>query len=278
MIITIGPSRSFGARAWDHFITHVGSGYLHVSLCSAKPVTLETAINLASELELIRGLENMDVGSVDVTGTYVATAPICRETRRSVPNAPFHWYPLGPQRRLKEALAISQPRQVGLVVWLYYVLVDTGATQSIIPKQIWLSITKEVSPLQEYVGDARAANGGAMQILGGWQAVCQFDSLAVVADFLVSDIPSKEILLDFDFLSRCGAVVDLGEKTCRIMGKTFPLIDLSPTLQPQTVIVLSDTIARSEAIISGMVESAEGTTQRGCWNHPQHCLSIVIYW
>ncbi|XP_029914978.1 uncharacterized protein LOC115364535 [Myripristis murdjan] len=44
--------------ARDHFITHVGSGDLRISLRSAKPATLEAAINLASELELIRGLEN----------------------------------------------------------------------------------------------------------------------------------------------------------------------------------------------------------------------------
>ena len=43
--------------AKDHFITHVGSGDLRISLRSAKPVTLEDAINLAAELELIRGLE-----------------------------------------------------------------------------------------------------------------------------------------------------------------------------------------------------------------------------
>uniref|UniRef100_A0A668AJ95 Peptidase A2 domain-containing protein n=1 Tax=Myripristis murdjan TaxID=586833 RepID=A0A668AJ95_9TELE len=104
-----------------------------------------------------------------------------------------------------------------------HVLVDTRASHSIIPKQVWLSITKGGSDLQEYIGDARAANGGAMQILGGWQTVCQFDSLALVADFLVSDIPSEEILLGFDFLSRYEAVVDLGEKTCQIMGKTLPL-------------------------------------------------------
>lgn len=146
-----------------------------------------------------------------------------------------------------------------------HVLVDTGATRSVIPKQIWLSITKGGSDLQKYVGDARAANGGAMEVLGGWQTVCQFDSLALVADFLVSDVPSEEILLGFDFLSRYGAVVDLGEKTCRIMGKTFPLVDLNPTSQPQTVVVQNDTVVppRSEAIISGMVQSAWGDYAEG---------------
>ena len=139
-----------------------------------------------------------------------------------------------------------------------HVLVDTGATRSIIPKQTWLSFTKGGSDLQEYAGDARAANGGAMQILGSWQAVCQFDSLALVTEFLVSDIPSEEILLGFDFLSRYGAVVDLGNKTCRIMGKTFSLVEPNPTSEPQTVVVHSDTVVppRSEAIISGMVRSA----------------------
>lgn len=43
--------------ARDHFIEHVGSGDLRVQLRSAKPSTLEEAVNLASELELIRSLE-----------------------------------------------------------------------------------------------------------------------------------------------------------------------------------------------------------------------------
>lgn len=44
--------------ACDHFVAHVGSGDLRVTLRSAKPSTLESAINLASELELIRSLEH----------------------------------------------------------------------------------------------------------------------------------------------------------------------------------------------------------------------------
>lgn len=43
--------------ARDHFKEHVGSGDLGVQLRSAKPSNLENAVNLASELELIRGLE-----------------------------------------------------------------------------------------------------------------------------------------------------------------------------------------------------------------------------
>lgn len=50
-----------------------------------------------------------------------------------------------------------------------------------------------------------------MHVLDCWQTVCQFDSLALVARFLVSDIPSEEILLGFDFLSQYVAVVDLGK-------------------------------------------------------------------
>lgn len=44
--------------AKDHFIANVGNGDLRVSLRSAKPTSLEDAINLAAELELIRGLES----------------------------------------------------------------------------------------------------------------------------------------------------------------------------------------------------------------------------
>lgn len=109
-----------------------------------------------------------------------------------------------------------------------HVLVDTGASRSVIPKQLWLSVTKGGCDLIDYDGRATAANGGGMQILGCWQTICQLDSLALVAEFLVSDIPSEEVLLGFDFLSKYGAVVDLGKKHCQIMGKQFPLVDLNP--------------------------------------------------
>uniref|UniRef100_A0A667X1Q3 Peptidase A2 domain-containing protein n=1 Tax=Myripristis murdjan TaxID=586833 RepID=A0A667X1Q3_9TELE len=123
-----------------------------------------------------------------------------------------------------------------------HVLVDTGASRSIIPKRLWLSATGGGCDLGDYLGNATAANGGEMHVLGCWQTVCQLDSLALVADFLVSDIPSEEILLGFDFLSKYGAVVDLGKKQCHIMGKQFHLVDLNPSLEPQPVVIQSDTM------------------------------------
>lgn len=40
--------------ACDHFMANVGSGELRIQLQSAKPLTLEDAINIATELEIIR--------------------------------------------------------------------------------------------------------------------------------------------------------------------------------------------------------------------------------
>ena len=146
-----------------------------------------------------------------------------------------------------------------------FVLVDTGASRSIIPKQLWLSVNKGGSDLVNYIGRATAANGGGMHILGSWQTVCQFDSLALVADFLVSDIPSNEVLLGFDFLAKYGAIVDLGNKECRIMGKLLPLVDLEPSIEPQIVVVHTDTLVppRSEAIVWGQVQSGWGDYAEG---------------
>ncbi|XP_039528765.1 uncharacterized protein LOC120479953 [Pimephales promelas] len=97
-----------------------------------------------------------------------------------------------------------------------------------------------------------------MGILGKWQTVCQFDTLALIVEFLVADVPSQDILLGFDFLSKYGAVVDFGKKECRIMGKMFPLIVSADMDKPQTVFVLEDTLIppRSEAIIAGKVENS----------------------
>lgn len=45
-------------------------------------------------------------------------------------------------------------------------LVDSGATLSVIPKEVWLTITKGGSELAGHQGDVSAANGGGMGILG----------------------------------------------------------------------------------------------------------------
>lgn len=42
-----------------------GAGELRIQLCSAKPVMLEAAITLVSELELIRDLEHSQMGAAD---------------------------------------------------------------------------------------------------------------------------------------------------------------------------------------------------------------------
>nr|XP_054588906.1 retroviral-like aspartic protease 1 [Nothobranchius furzeri] len=122
------------------------------------------------------------------------------------------------------------------------VLVDTGASRSVISRKLWLSFTRGVGELTPYEGNVTAANGGGMCIMGCWQTTCQLGPLAFVAEFLVSDIPSDEVLLGFDFLSKHGMVVDLGTKTCKIMGRVFPLLDLEPSLNPQVVVVQTDTV------------------------------------
>lgn len=43
--------------AKDHFLTHFASGDVRITLRTAKPKTLEEAINMASEMELLRNLE-----------------------------------------------------------------------------------------------------------------------------------------------------------------------------------------------------------------------------
>lgn len=112
-------------------------------------------------------------------------------------------------------------------------LFDTGAQVSIVPKQFWLSVTNGGSSLDGYQGRVAVANGGEMPILGRWQTVCQFDSLAVIAEFLVADVTPQELLLGTDFLSKFGAVIDLDEKFCQLMGKKLPLFSEDGSVQPK---------------------------------------------
>ncbi len=54
--------------AHDHFVAHVGSGDMRIHLRSAKHATLESGINLASELELIWNLEHTSCSDSKIRG------------------------------------------------------------------------------------------------------------------------------------------------------------------------------------------------------------------
>lgn len=71
--------------------------------------------------------------------------------------------------------------------------------------------------------------------------MCQFDSLALVVEFSVADVPSGDILLLFDFLSKYGAAIDYKERVFHVMGKTLPLVFQEDPRKPQTVVIKSDT-------------------------------------
>ena len=160
-------------------------------------------------------------------------------------------------------------------------LVDSGATFSVIPKKIWLNITNGGSQLDGHQGEVSAANGGGMGILGKWQTVCQFDSLALVAEFLVADVPSQEVLLGFDFLHKYGAVVDFAKNECKIMGKCLPLIVPADLGKPHVVTVPVDTVIppRSETIIEGRVGGVMAPGREGMFEPAdsvsEHCNVMV---
>ncbi|KAJ8016328.1 hypothetical protein DPEC_G00006050 [Dallia pectoralis] len=165
--------------------------------------------------------------------------------------------------------------------WPINFLVDTGAQVSIVPKAVWLEITKGSAELRGFEGKVAAANGEEMEVIGRWQTTCQFDSLAVVAEFLVVEIPSQEVLLGTDFLARFGAVIDLGGKCCRLMGKKLPLLLPGDSELPLLVTVHADTIVppRSEIIIQGATGGSLDKVVEGMLEPstalPEHCDVLV---
>ena len=146
-----------------------------------------------------------------------------------------------------------------------YVVIDTGAQVSIISKQTWLQVTNGGAELMEFPGEALAANGGGMDVIGRWQTICQFDTLALIAEFLVADVPSPDILLGYDFLSKYGSIIDLDKQNCCLLGRKFPLILAHETNKPLVVTVSTDTMVgpRCEVILSGEVEGLLGGCASG---------------
>uniref|UniRef100_A0A8C1L401 Peptidase A2 domain-containing protein n=1 Tax=Cyprinus carpio TaxID=7962 RepID=A0A8C1L401_CYPCA len=136
----------------------------------------------------------------------------------------------------------SQPGTVGVYMFGKVggvetrLLVDTGAQVSIVPKQFWLEATGGVGELVEYNGSLSVANGEKMEAVGQWTTICQFDSLAVVMDFVVADINPGEVLLGSDFLVKFGAKLDLGELCCYLMGKKI-VIQLQADFQVPPLII-----------------------------------------
>lgn len=87
----------------------------------------------------------------------------------------------------------------------------------------------------------------------------------LVAEFLVADIPWHKILLGTDFSFKFGAVINLGEKCCMIMGQRLPLFFSNSTDQARTVVVEQDVIVppSSEFIIPGSIKGAHGESFEG---------------
>lgn len=120
-----------------------------------------------------------------VTDIYSTIVPICRKTRGGGHRGP-NACPL-----ISESTRLALCNQPSSGVYLnakiggsdVHLSLDTGAQAPIIPKHVWLWLKEGGCPLLDYVGEASAANGGTMYILGHWQTICQFGSLALINYF-----------------------------------------------------------------------------------------------
>ncbi len=72
----------------------------------------------------------------------------------------------------------------------------------------------------------------------------------------MADVTPQELQLGTDFLSKFGAVIDLGENFCRFMVKKLPLFSEDGSVHPKVVQVQADIMIppRTEAIVPGKVE------------------------
>uniref|UniRef100_A0A3B3R2G6 Peptidase A2 domain-containing protein n=1 Tax=Paramormyrops kingsleyae TaxID=1676925 RepID=A0A3B3R2G6_9TELE len=96
-----------------------------------------------------------------------------------------------------------------------YLLVDTGAQVSVVPRSFWESVTGGRQELVPYVGAVAVANGAELKILGKWCTVY--------------------LLLGNDFLTQYGAVIDVKGQCCQVMGKMVPLVAHASSKQPWIV-------------------------------------------
>ena len=92
-------------------------------------------------------------------------------------------------------------------------------------KQVWRNATGGKSgTLQPYHSTVKVANGQFLTVQGSWSTVMNMDSLNLTLDFVVANESDQCALIGTDFLVKYGAVPDLRNKTCCVLGKQIPLI------------------------------------------------------
>ena len=151
-------------------------------------------------------------------------------------------------------------------------LVDTGAMVSILSKSLWYNLDPHAK-LAPYSGSVRAANGSLLGVWGIWSTVCEFHNLILSCDFLIVDA-SIQVILGTNFLSRYQAIVDVGKRRCKLMGKDFPLVCTLSTDDVSKVTLAGDiTIpARAEVLVNGKIDGLYEGSDVGMFE-PNNILS-----
>ena len=103
-------------------------------------------------------------------------------------------------------------------------LVDTGATVSLISTELMSRIPEEDRPrLDSFSRDILDAGGNCLQISGKGTFPTQIRGFSCKLDAVVADL-SNDGIMGLDFLEENGCTIDVAKKKMCIKGKQYSLI------------------------------------------------------
>ena len=158
---------------------------------------------------------------------------------------------------------LSSIREAGMYVSVLvnglstYLLVDTGATASLLSRTIFDVMTKTNNTVSEVEGDVLSANGTPLQVLGRTNVELKFADKAWVQNVIVAEL-NVDGILGMDFLVENQCIINLQTHALSISGMDHP-IRMEGTARTYKVAVVNRISLQpmSETIVEGTLCPAE---------------------
>ena len=214
---------SFSAKHAEEIPSDVEQSLLH----EPSKFTINGQINSSPQPQQVIGLHNNDdtlkqSPSLEEHHTNVIPSPFCPVPVSSQSHSQSS--PLQGSSNIVKESSQAKPRDLTVSAQLngqsIKALVDTGATISVIDKEVLKDVYKEQFPkLQTDNLDLKTVSGKALPVLGMFTTALDIANGSYSCIFLVDQDLPYDAVLGRDFLRENGAIINLKESTLQLDGK-----------------------------------------------------------